>query len=101
MITDANGTAIAVRLTDRSGKIEPLEITVPDFSASQTPNTGVIPYTTVNVYARLEDYEQIEAENVQVFADTVTNQNLEMIPLAELPAAWDKTEVFDTPAQNL
>lgn len=101
MITDANGTAIAVRLTDRSGKIEPLEIPVPDSSASQTPNTGVIPYTTVNVYARLEDYELIEAENVQVFADTVTNQNLEMIPLAELPAAWDKTEVFDTPAQNL
>ncbi len=101
MITDPNGNAIAMRLTDRSGLIEPLEIPVPDLSASQTPNTGVIPFTTVNISARLENYEQIEAENVQVFPNTVTYQNLEMIPLSELPEQWNRTEIFDTPSQNL
>lgn len=100
-ITDANGHPIAFRLTDRSGQIEPIAITVPNLVASQRPDTGVVPFTRVNIYARLEDYEQIEAENVQVFADTVTMQNLEMIPLSELPESWTKAEIFNTPAQNL
>lgn len=101
MFTDPNGNAIAMRLTDRSGLIEPLAITVPDKSSSLSPNTGIVPYTQVNIYARLENYEQIEAENVQVFPDTVTYQNLEMIPLSELPDAWNKAELFNTPPQNL
>ena len=101
MITQPDGTAIALRLTDRSGRIEPVAITVPDLAASQTPDTGIIPFTNVNVYARLENFEQIEAENVQVFPDTVTDQNLEMIPLSELPEAWTKAEIFRTPPQNL
>lgn len=101
MVTDPTGNAIAMRLTNRSGLIDPIEISVPDPAASQSPDTGIVPYTAVNIYARKEDYEQIEAENVQVFPNTVTNQNLEMIPLSELPDAWTKTELFNTPPQNL
>ena len=101
MITNPDGTAIAMRNTDRSGRISPVSISVPDRTASLTPDTGEIPFTTVNIYARLENYEQIEAEQVQVFAGTVTDQNLEMIPLSEFPDAWTKAEIFYTPAQNL
>lgn len=101
-ITDENGSAIAMRLTNRSGNFDkPVEISVPDFSASQTPNTGIIPFTSVNLYARAENYEEIEVLNVQVFANTVTVQNLELIPLSELPGIWNKAEIFDTPPQNL
>ena len=54
-ITDTDGAAIAMRLTNRSGTLnEPVEITVPDLSASQSPDTGVIPFTVVDLYARLE-----------------------------------------------
>ena len=74
---------------------------MPDLAASQTPNTGVIPFAVVNLYARLENYEEIDIENLQIFPNTVTVQNLEMIPLSELPAKWNLAEVFDTPAQNL
>lgn len=101
MITTPNGDAIAMRLTDRSGQIEPIPITVPDKAASQVPDSGIIPFTDVNIYARLQGFEQIEAENVQVFPNVVTNQNLEMIPLSELPDKWTQTEIFNTPAQNL
>lgn len=101
MVTDPEGDAIAMRLTDRSGLIQPIPITVPDRSASTSPNTGITPYTTVNIYARLENFEQIEAEGVQVFADTVTYQELEMIPLSELPDSWQQAEIFQTPPQNL
>lgn len=102
IVRTPEGEPIAARLTNRSGQLDtPIAVTVPDRSASQSPDTGIIPFTTVDIHARLKNYEQIEAENVQVFAGTVTNQNLEMIPLSELPGEWNKAEVFNTPAQNL
>ena len=101
-ITDSGGASIALRLTNRSGFLDtPIEIDVPDLSAGQTPNTGIIPFAVVNLYARLNNYEAIEIENLQVFANTTTLQNLEMIPLSELPNSWNKLEIFNTPAQNL
>jgi len=101
VVTSTDGTAIAMRLTDRSGRIDPIEIPVPDKSESQSPDPGEIPFTAVNLYARHQGYEQIESENLQVFADTTTVMDLEMIPLSELPGQWDQTVVFDTPPQNL
>ena len=101
-ITDASGAAIALRLTNRSGFLDqPIEIEVPDLAAGQSPNTGVIPFAVVNLYARLNGYEAIEIENLQIFPNTTTLQNLEMIPLSELPESWNKLEIFNTPAQNL
>ena len=101
-VTDTAGAAMAMRLTNRSGLLDdPIEIVVPDLSASQSPNTGVIPFSVVNLYARLENYEEIEIENLQIFANTITIQNLEMIPLSELPNSWNQAEIFNTPAQNL
>ena len=100
-VTATDGTAIALRLTDRSGKIEPIAIPVPDLSESQQPQSAEAPFTRVNLYARLKDFVQIESEDLQVFADTTTDQNLEMVPLSELPESWALQEVFQTPAQNL
>lgn len=100
-VTAGDGTAIALRLTDKNGKISLIEVPVPDIAAGQSPDSGEIPYTPVNLYARKKGFEQIESENLQVFPDTVTNQNLEMIPLSELPGSWNKTEIFPTPPQNL
>ena len=100
-VTSTDGTAIAMRLTDRSGQIAPIEIPVPDLAESQSPDPGEKPFTSVNLYAHLKGYEQIESENLQVSADTTTLQNLEMIPLAELPQSWSQNVIFNTPPQNL
>lgn len=100
-VTSADGTALAMRLTDRNGGIKPISIPVPDVANSLEPNPSVIPFTPVNVYARLEGFEQEENQNLQVFPNVITRLNLEMIPLSELPSSWDKTVVFNTPAQNL
>ena len=100
-VTAADGTAIGMRITDRNGEIKPIEIPVPEISAGLSPDTGVRPYTPVNLYARKEGYEQVENENLQVFPQTVTRLNLELIPLSELPDSWDKLAVYDTPPQNL
>lgn len=101
-ITDTSGSAIALRLTNRSGTFDkPVAISVPDLSASQSPDTGVIPYSTVNLYARYENFEEIFVENLQVFANVITDQELEMIPLSEFPESWNTSESFDTSTQNL
>ena len=100
-VTSSDGTAIAMRLTNRSGLITPIEIPVPEREESLQPDSSERPFATVNLYARKQGYEQIEAENMQVFADTTTYQNLEMIPLAELPQDWDQMVIYNTPPQNL
>lgn len=101
-ITNTSGEAIAMRLTNRNGKMDqPIAIAVPDPSTSQAPNTGILPFTPVNLYARYENYEQIEVENLQVFPGIISNQDLQMIPLPEFPDKWSQTEIFNTPPQNL
>lgn len=101
-VTDTDGSAIAMRLTNRNGQLDqPIAVNVPDISAGQTPNTGIIPFSVVNLYARLENYEEIYIKNLQIFPNTVTTQNLELIPLAEFPDKWNKSEEFDTNIQNL
>ncbi len=100
-VTATDGTALAMRLTDRNGLITPIELPVPDKWESQSPNPPEVPFTAVNLYAHRTGYEQLEMDNLQVFADTTTVQNLEMIPLSELPNEWDQTAIFNTPPQNL
>ena len=101
-ITDAGGSAIAMRLTNQSGQLDiPVRIDVPDKSESLTPDSNTIPYATVNLYARLSNYEEIFVRNLQVFADTETVQDLELIPLSEFPESFNKSETFDTSRQNL
>ena len=100
-VTAADGTVIAMRTTDRSGRITPISIPVPDIEESQSPNPPQTPFTQVNLYARKNGFTQIENEDLQVFPDTVTEQDLEMIPLSELPSSWGNREIFKTPPQNL
>ena len=100
-VTSPDGTAIAMRLTDRNGKILPIEVPVPDKNESQQPEPGEKPFTNVNLYARLAGFEQVDAEDLQVFADTITVQDLEMVPLSELPNQFDQSVRYRTPPQNL
>ena len=100
-VTASDGTVLALRLTDRSGKIVPIEVPAPELAESQTPGSPEAPFTRVILHAKRKGYEQITVDDVQIFADTVTLQNLEMIPISELPDRWDRAEIFQTPPQNL
>ena len=100
-ITAPDGTAIALRLTDRSGRIVPIDIPVPDRVESLSPDPTEQPFATVNLIARLRDYEQIFIDDLQVFADVTTTQDLLMIPLSELPSSRSQSETFQTSRLNL
>ena len=99
-VVDDQGRLLGLRTTDSSGLTTPIRLEVPEKAQSQAPGNGK-PFVTVNLYARAEDYEQVLARGVQVFADTVTTQQLQFVPLSELPGSWKQVEVFDTPPQNL
>lgn len=99
-VTAGDGTAIAMRLTDRSGITDTIPIPVPDRSESQAPGTEK-PFATVTIHARINGYQQIRIDGVQLFADVITQQDLELIPISELPSQWSRTEDFQTPPQNL
>ena len=100
-VTAADGTALAMRLTDRNGLVAPIEIPVPDREESRVPDPPEIPFTTVSLYAHLQGYEQVKYEGIQIFAGTTTDQDIRMVPLSEYPQVWDQTEEFLTPPQNL
>ena len=99
-VVDENGRLLGLRITNSSGLTTPIRLEVPDRSESQSPGMAK-PFVTVNLHARAEGYEQVLARNIQVFADTVTTQELQFVPLSELPGSWNRVEVFDTPPQNL
>ncbi|MBE6949919.1 MAG: spore cortex-lytic protein [Ruminococcaceae bacterium] len=99
-VVDDQGRLLGLRTTDSSGLTTPIRLEVPDLRESQSPGNGK-PFVTVNLYARAENYEQVLARGIQVFADTTTMQELQLVPLPELPGSWNQVEVFDTPPQNL
>ena len=99
-VLDENGKLLGLRTTNSSGLTTPIRLEVPDLAQSQQPGAEK-PFVTVNLYARAEGYEQVLIRGIQVFADTVTDQQLQMIPLSELPGSWKQVEVFDIPPQNL
>ena len=100
-ILSQDGTAIAMRLTGRSGLTEPVAIPTPDRIDSEAPETNVRPFTDLTVHAWKSGFAQVTARNVQVFSGVTTVQNLEMVPLSELPDRWDENVLYDTPPQNL
>ncbi len=101
-VKNPSGPLIAMRLTNRNGQFPaPIPLEVPALSASQTPDTGTVPYLLVDLYARAPGYEEIDAKNLQIFPNTVTGQDLELIPLSEFPEKWNHAELFNTPPQNL
>lgn len=101
VITAPDNTAIAMRMSDRSGLIPPIEIPVPSPSESQKPGGEEKPYALVNLYAYHNGYGTFESRNLQVFADTTTFQNIMLIPLSQLPDNAEDSMNVVTPPQDL
>ena len=100
-VRDAGGTLIAARLTDKSGRIDPIRISSPDKADSRDPNYVGQPFTVVSLRAQHPGYEQIQVNQVQIFAGITTLQPLEMIPIGLYPDQLDRVEYFNVPSQNL
>lgn len=101
-ITDENDALLALRTTNSSGMLTAaLPLDAPAAATGQRPDSGQRPYRWVNLYARLENYELLEVLQLQIFDQTVTDQPLQLIPLAELPGSWNQAQSVLTQPQQL
>lgn len=100
-IIGQDGTLLAARLTNESGQIQPVAISVPAAADSRNPDFKGQPFTTVTIRAQHPSYEQIQVDQAQVFAGVVTLQPLEMVPISQNPSMLDRVEYFEVPPQNL
>ncbi len=95
-----NPTLLGFRTTDESGKVEPIYIDTPDLELSLSPSNSK-PFTVCNIKVSHPSYYTLTITDVQVFANTQTLQNVELIPLEENSKPEDRFININTPAQNL
>ncbi len=91
---------LAAEITDENGLTGVLALPAPEASLSQSPGAQQ-PWRKVDITVDQPRYERILVENVQIFAGTLTEQDLELIPYGEMPESWSLTEIFDVSAQPL
>lgn len=91
---------IATRITDRSGRTTPIQISTPNRSESLTPGQAV-PFTKVNITIDKVGFDRVLVENAQLFAGITSELNVEMLPLGENPDSFNTTELVDVTPQEL
>ena len=85
---------LGARITDESGKTEPIEIDAPDENLSTTPG-NIDPFTRVDIRVDHPYFNTYSVEGVQIFAGQVSVINAPMIP-TEAHISFDKkSDNFD------
>lgn len=95
-----NPTLYALRITNESGLTQPFPLEAPNQDLSMRPSEET-PFSVCNIRVDHEQYYTITIENVQVFANTTTLQNVEMIPLPEKSAVDKRARDFYITPQDL
>lgn len=91
---------IASRITDENGQISVIPIPTPNRTESLSPGAAK-PFATVELTVDHPSYDRVLIENLQIFSDIVTQQNIALLPRSDLPEAYNLTEVVDITAQPL
>ena len=95
---------LSIQCTDSSGKINTIQIDTPVPAESTSPN-GLpgdgAPCALCSVWAEQPGYAMLQVENVQVFPDVETVQNMELIPLPQGLCSLQQRDERDIPVQNL
>lgn len=98
--TEQGPRLIASRITDENGQIPVIAVPTPNKSESLSPGIAK-PFAAVELTVDHPDYDRVLIENLQIFADIVTQQNIALLPRSDLPEAYNLTEVVDITAQPL
>lgn len=74
------GTPIAHMITDSSGQTEEITLEAPNADLSQSPQDGIIPYSTYDILVQQSGYQSQLILGVQIFAGIEALQQVEMAP---------------------
>lgn len=77
-----NRTIIVTDITDESGKTGVFKLETPPKQASQTADSGQIPYTNYNISITADGYIDNIRMNVPVFSGVVSVQAVDLTPIA-------------------
>ena len=70
-------------------------------AVTQRAGGGRSPFAVCDIWVEVPGYEMLLVENVQVFPNTETLQELELIPLPEQTSSSTRGEIVDIPPQDL
>lgn len=104
LVTRKNGSGddlISYQFTNSSGETQKIEIEAPEMGLSQEPG-NFEPFAVVDIRIEHPGYYPVIIHDAQVFANTTTEQQTEMIPVADNlnPVQEGSENIFVTP-QNL
>lgn len=91
---------LGFRTTNSSGMTSNISIETPGVELSLSPSE-VKPFSVCTIKISHPSYYSVTIKDVQVFANTQTVQNVELIPLEENSKPEDRSISQTTPAQNL
>ena len=94
-------TLLGFRITDSSGKTQPLSIPTPDLKDSQAPNSEVLPFQDIIVQAEHPDFERVILRGVQLFPGITTIQNIPMLPMQSQDPEKDQVQDIQFTPQPL
>ena len=92
---------VAFRTTNTNGKTNEIEISTPDFNESLNDQNSGERFAIVDITVEKEGYGVTLIKDVQVFADRLSEQDVEMIPLPEFSNFDEYYNVYTVTPQNL
>ncbi len=93
-------TLLSLQRTDESGFTKTVSVPTPALENSLSPDR-MQGWTDVTVTVTHPGFAGIIVDRVQIFPGITTLQKFFLVPLSQLPAAFDETERYDVPPQGL
>lgn len=93
-------TLLAARVTDENGRTTPVRVLTPDPDASFYPG-GEIPFSLCDIWVEALGFEMLIVQDVQIFPNTETLQELELVPLPEQAPPQARAELIQITPQEL
>lgn len=92
---------LSVQITDREGRVQPLTIPAPPCWESTGPTQDMVPFSVCQVWTEHPGYTALRVDGVQIFSGEETDQDMELIPLAEGQHSLVDSSILNTSPQNL
>ena len=89
---DAPRDLLGIRITNESGKTDPIIVMTRDVSLGQVPESTVKPWIGCTAIIEHPGYERVILDGIQIFPGIVTIQSVQLLPLRELDPEMDGEE---------
>lgn len=89
---DAPRDLLGIRITNESGKTDPIIVMTRDVSLGQVPESTVKPWIGCTAIIEHPGYERVILDGIQIFPGIVTIQSVQLLPLQELDPEMDGEE---------